>query len=134
MCPRSFVTLLLSVSLLWQPARAQGLAPEAAGPAPAAVQQKLASGRPDYTKGAVWWPHFINVYRRPYVAEVNLSESTRMERLLKDGNIYLSLEDAIALALENNLDISVERYLPLLADTDILRARAGGTLRTTGTG
>jgi outer membrane protein len=134
MCPRSFVTLLLSVSLLSQPARAQGLLPEAAGPAPAAVQQKLASGKPDYTKGAVWWPHFINVYRRPYVAEVNLSESTRMERLLKDGNIYLSLEDAIALALENNLDISVERYLPLLADTDILRARAGGTLRATGTG
>ena len=49
--------------------------------------------------------------------------------MLRDGNLYLSLDDAIALALENNLDIAYMRYQPLVADTDILRARAGFAVR-----
>ncbi len=88
--------------------------------------------RPDYTRGAIWWPNFTRVYKQPHIAEVNLTNSPRIDQLLRDGNLYLSIEDAIALALENNLDIAYMRYEPLIADTDILRARAGGTTRAAG--
>jgi outer membrane protein TolC len=49
--------------------------------------------------------------------------------LLRAGQLYLSLEDAIALALENNFDIELERFLPKIADTDLQRAHGGGLLR-----
>ena len=52
--------------------------------------------------------------KQPYVehpiAPVDLSNSPRIRQLLRSGNIYLSLSDAIALAIENNLDIQLERY------------------------
>ena len=118
----------------------QGASPAAGGSGTSAPQAaRTGSGspgpaRPDYSRGAVWWPNFTKVYKTPYVAEVNLANSDRLERLLKDGNLYLSLEDAIALALENNLDIAFMRYEPLIADTDILRARAGSGVRSAGAG
>jgi outer membrane protein len=68
-------------------------------------------------------------YHPPAVAQVDLSNSTRIEALLRAGNLYLSLSDAIALALENNLDIAIQRYGPLEARTDLQRAQAGGALR-----
>jgi outer membrane protein TolC len=92
-------------------------------PAPTRMSQ------PDYSKGAPLWPHFTKVYKVPYVAEVNMGNSNRLESLLRDGNLYLSLDDAIALALENNLDIAYMRYQSLVSDTDILRARAGFPIR-----
>src|SRR5437763_1359446 len=49
----------------------------------------------------------------------------RLDQLIKDGKLYLSLDDAIALALENNLDLAIARYNLDIADTDILRAKAG---------
>ncbi len=70
---------------------------------------------------------------RPYqfqeLPPVDLSNSGRLEQLLRGGNIYLSLQDAIALALENNLDIAVQRYGAINADASLLRAKAGGPLR-----
>jgi outer membrane protein len=60
---------------------------------------------------------------------VNFTDSPRLEKLLRAGRIYLSLQDAVALALENNLDIEFARYGMPLADTDVLRARAGQLLR-----
>jgi outer membrane protein TolC len=54
--------------------------------------------------------------------------SPRLADLLKDGKLYLSLDDAIMLALENNFDIAIARYNLDISDTDILRSRAGGTL------
>jgi outer membrane protein TolC len=54
---------------------------------------------------------------------------TRLERLIREGKLYLSLQDAIALALENNLDVEVERYNITLARTDLVRAAGGGSLR-----
>ncbi|MDQ2949116.1 MAG: TolC family protein [Acidobacteriota bacterium] len=71
--------------------------------------------------------------RRPYqrrnVPAIDLSNTNRLESLLRAGKIYLSLQDTIALALENNLDIALQRYNPLIAESDLLRARAGGLLR-----
>jgi len=60
---------------------------------------------------------------------VNLSNSSRLEALLRAGILYLSLQDTIALALENNLDIELQRYGAQIADAGILRAQAGGLLR-----
>jgi len=68
-------------------------------------------------------------YRRRQVAPVNLSNSSRLEALLRAGRLYLSLQDTIALALENNLDIELQRYGAQIAEASILRAKAGGLLR-----
>jgi outer membrane protein TolC len=68
-------------------------------------------------------------YRAKEVAPINLSNSNRLESLLRGGRLYLSLQDAIALALENNLDIEVQRYGLRLADMDLARAQAGGAIR-----
>jgi outer membrane protein len=71
--------------------------------------------------------------KSPYVehpvAPLDLSNSPRIRQLLRSGNIYLSLPDAIALAIENNLDIELERYSLPAADTELLRAKGGGVLR-----
>jgi outer membrane protein len=68
---------------------------------------------------------------RPYepkaVPPINTSNTGRIESLLRDGKLYLSLQDAIALALENNIDIEVERYLFPLAQADLLRAQSGAS-------
>jgi len=49
--------------------------------------------------------------------------------LIRDGKLYLSLKDAIRLALENNLDLAIARYNLPIANMDILRTRAGGIFR-----
>jgi len=72
---------------------------------------------------------FISPYRVPTVGPVNLSNSNRLEALLRAGKLYLSLQDTIALALENNLDIEMQRFGAQVSDASILRAKAGGLLR-----
>jgi outer membrane protein TolC len=59
----------------------------------------------------------------------DLNNSSRLEELIRAGNLYLSLQDAIALALENNLDIAIQRYGPQLAETAVELANAGGVAR-----
>ena len=68
-------------------------------------------------------------YRVGELPSTKFQNSDRLGALIKDGELYLSLQDAIALALENNLDIELERYAPRLADTDLWRAQAGSLLR-----
>jgi outer membrane protein TolC len=70
----------------------------------------------------------INMYRPTTIARADFNNSVRLQDLVKDGKIYLSLSDAIALALENNYDIAIARYYLDIADTDILRAKAGSPL------
>ena len=72
---------------------------------------------------------WIKPYLAPKVAPVNMQNSQRIFDLMRAGQLYLSLDDAIALALENNLDIELERFLPKISNTDLLRARGGGLLR-----
>jgi outer membrane protein len=75
----------------------------------------------------------IDWLKQPYVEHpitpVDLSNSPRIRPLLRSGNIYLSLSDAIALAIENNLDIQLERYSLPAADMELQRAKGGGVLR-----
>jgi outer membrane protein TolC len=74
-----------------------------------------------------WYAPVTHPYEPKQVAPVNLSNSKRLESLLRGGKLYLSLQDAIALALENNIDIEVERYLFPLAQADLLRAQSGNS-------
>ena len=68
-------------------------------------------------------------YVSPHVKQISLANSSRLDELIRAGRIYLSLQDAIALALENNLDIEISRYNMPIAQSDVLRAQAGGLLR-----
>jgi outer membrane protein TolC len=73
--------------------------------------------------------HLTHNYRPRQVAAISFEDSPRISRLMRAGHIYLSLRDAIALALENNLDIEVARLNPKLQDANLLRASAGALLR-----
>lgn len=82
----------------------------------------------DYAKPVPQLPNPIAPYRPRQVPAPELANSPRIDDLLHDGKLYLSLNDAIALALENNLDIAIARYNLNIADTDVLRSRAGATI------
>ena len=74
-------------------------------------------------------PHSRNPfdpYRPTPVPPINLTNSSRLQSLERDGKLYLSLRDAIALALENNLDLAYFRYNLPIAQADLLRTKAGG--------
>jgi outer membrane protein TolC len=75
------------------------------------------------------WRRSARPYEEHPIAPVDMSNSARIHQLLRSGNIYLSLTDAIALAIENNLDIELQRYTPPSADTEVQRAKGGGQLR-----
>src|ERR1700728_2921571 len=68
----------------------------------------------------------FKVYGSTSIPKASFTNSVRLNDLVRDGKIYLSLSDALALALENNYDIAIARYDLDIADTDILRAKAGG--------
>jgi hypothetical protein len=76
----------------------------------------------------------INAYRGANVAPPSMENSVRLNSLVRNGKIYLSLRDAINLALENNLDMVIARYNLPIAWTDIQRTRAGGQVRGVNTG
>jgi outer membrane protein TolC len=76
----------------------------------------------------------LNAYSPDYVPSPVLTNSPRIDRLVRDGKLYLSLKDAIDLALENNLDLAIARYNLPIANTDILRTQAGGFFRGVNTG
>jgi outer membrane protein len=83
-------------------------------------------------------PHWYSGIEQPYqsrvVPPVNVSNTSRIDALLRAGNLYLSLSDAIALALENNLDVEIERYEFSLAKADLLRAQSGASIQGIPTG
>jgi outer membrane protein TolC len=71
----------------------------------------------------------FSAYSPSRAPEPQLTNSPRLNQLIHDGKLYLSLKDAIQLALENNLDIAIARYNLPIADMDILRTQAGGVFR-----
>jgi outer membrane protein TolC len=81
----------------------------------------------NYAQPVSHFPNPIGPYTARRLAPPNLANTARIDQLMHDGKLYLSLNDAIALALENNLDIAIARYYLNIADTDILRARAGAS-------
>ncbi|HXJ14777.1 MAG TPA: TolC family protein [Candidatus Limnocylindrales bacterium] len=79
-----------------------------------------------YTKSPDLWPNITAPYKTWYVNPGALSNSPRLEQLIQAGKLNLTLQDAIALALENSMDIVVQRYNPWMADASILKTKAGG--------
>src|SRR2546423_6996429 len=76
----------------------------------------------------------LSAYAPSSAPEPQLTNSPELTQLIRDGKLYLSLKDAIRLALENNLDIAIARYNLPIADMDILRTKAGGVFRGVNTG
>jgi outer membrane protein TolC len=76
----------------------------------------------------------LSPYMAERVPEPVLTNSPRLDQLIRDGKLYLSLKDALDLALENNLDLAIARYNLPIADTDLLRTKAGGSFRGVNTG
>ncbi len=109
------------------PIFAQEAAPAQTHPAAqGGVPISLGVSKFDYSRAPSAFPDFVNPYRTQVVAPGVLTNSPRLEQLIRDGKLPLSLQDAIALALENSMDIVVQRYTPWMADASLLKARAGG--------
>jgi outer membrane protein len=94
----------------------------------------MAQSFANYAKPAAHFPNPIGPYMARQVPEPNFGNTPRLQNLLNDGKLMLSLSDAIALALENNLDLAIARYNLNIADTDVLRAKAGLEIRGVATG
>jgi outer membrane protein TolC len=130
------LTLTATMPAGWsQQAGAGASAPDKAAsdlpvaPTPALTQPfPLRPSNRDFSKPfGSWLRNPVNVYRPTTIGKASFVNSVRLADLVKDGKIYLSLSDAIALAIENNYDIAIARYDLDIADTDILRTKTGAT-------
>jgi outer membrane protein len=81
------------------------------------------------TGGLGWLTH---PYQPRYIPPIRLTNSPRMDSLIRAGSLYLTAPDVVALAIENNIDVEVQRYGPLLAKEVLRRAQGGGALRSVG--
>jgi outer membrane protein TolC len=95
-------------------------------PAQGTTPISLGVSKFDYTHGPKAFPSVFRPYQMQYVEPGELTNSPRLGQLIHDGKLNLSLQDSIALALENSMDIVVQRYNPWLADASILKTHAGG--------
>jgi outer membrane protein len=130
---RRFTVLLITAITLLACAQLSPLSyaqdvPAAPTPQTAPVTLQPTVHLQDYSKPRAAFPHFLRPYRAQEVAEPNLGNSARIDSLMRNGKIYLSIDDAVALALENNLDIDIARYNLNIADTDYLRAKSGANI------
>jgi outer membrane protein len=109
-----------------------GHVPPPDAPAPQLTHAADTNARPQREDAHGLQPRFLGFlgpYRRPQVPALFDGSTARLAPLIRDGKLYLSLQDAIALAIENNLDVEAERYNLVLAKTDQVRAAGGGSLR-----
>jgi len=133
---------LLSSMLVSAPAQTAAPAPQTTTPAvpattaPATTTNRQVQGHiqtpPQLAMPHTWEP--FGAYRSSTVPEPQLTNSPRLDQLIREGKLYISLTDAISLAIENNLDVAIARYNLPIADTDILRTKAGGSFRGVNTG
>jgi outer membrane protein TolC len=105
-----------------EPASSQTPKPVAQGGVPIS----LGVSKYSFTHSPGIFPNILKPYESQFVNPGALANSPRLEQLITNGKMNLSLQDAIALALENSMDIVVQRYNPWMADTGVLKARAGG--------
>ncbi len=101
-------------------------------PAPQIIATMNNRTRPERDEVHAITPNFLGFlgpFKRPVVPPLFDGSETRLQSLIRDGKLYLTLQDALALALENNLDVEAERYDLVLARTDEVRAKGGGNLR-----
>src|SRR5215472_15003245 len=127
---RSLLAALLAGILAGAPAspvlaQQPDQAPQAETTSQGARPFSLGLSQYHYTQSPSPWPNITAPFRTQYVNPGTLSNSPRLEQLIQDGKMNLSLQDAIALALENSMDIVVQRYNPWMADASILKTKAG---------
>ena len=128
------VVLMSSVSSM---VCAQQATPATSGQtAPAAPQpaRPQAVHLVDYSQSRSAFPHLLTPYMPRELAQPTFGNSPRIDSLMRDGKIYLSIDDAIALALENNLDLELARYNLNIAEADLLRAKSGANILGVNTG
>lgn len=82
----------------------------------------------NYGKPQSPFPNPIAPYTTHHVSAPNFKNTPRINQIMREGKIYLSMDDAVALALENNLDVAIARYTLNIADTDVLRAKSGASI------
>jgi outer membrane protein TolC len=109
------------------PEVAAGTAPPPSVPIPVS----LGLSKHSYEHGPRAFPTLLAPYRPININEPDLVNSPRIDQLIHDGKLRITLQDAVELSLENSLDIAVQRYYPWIADTDILKAKAGSQGRGT---
>jgi outer membrane protein len=131
--PAAVIFLILAISplaLRAQDAPAAPAAPEPSASQPTAPQatRTLPFHLEDYSKPRSAFPYILRPYTPRQVDQPNVGNSPRIDTLMRDGKIYLSIDDAVALTLENNLDIDIARYNLNIADTDFLRAKSGANI------
>ena len=140
---RTFAALVLAFAIVVGPvvpvsAQGQQAAQPPAQPAqqppspPAPLQGSLGSlhlSAHDFSKPPRAFPSLWKPYRPIHLERGDLENSPRIEQMVHDGKLELSLQDAVALSLENNMDIIVQRYNDWISETDILRAKGGGISR-----
>jgi outer membrane protein len=117
------VFILLFASFLSAQSVTSAPAPQATA-SPSAQQIQIE----DYSKPRFAFPRILQPYQAQEVAQPRLGNSPRIDALMHDGKIYLSIDDAVALTLENNLDLDIARYNLNIADTDYLRAKSGANI------
>lgn len=110
---------------------------------PAAPSQATSSAQPaapqyvhrkDYSQPQSPFPNVLRSYSAQELPQTNFANSPRIDSLMRDGKIYLSIDDAVALALENNLDLEIARYNLNIAGADLLRAKSGANILGVNTG
>lgn len=106
------------------PAPAAQPAPDASSIAPVA---SLGLSKHDFTRSPSAFPNILKPYESIHVERPVLTNSPRLDQLIHDGKLEISLQDAVELALENSLDIAVQRYYPWMADAGVLNANSGSS-------
>ena len=128
----SFAAVLLVAATVpagWaQTAPAEPSAPSAQMPAQRAMSSTQPFDVEEYARPKSQFPNLLAPYTPTHVAPPKLSNTPRIDQLMHDGKLYVSMNDAVALALENNLDIAIARYNLNISDTDVWRAKAGSTM------
>ncbi len=120
-----FLTVIMSPAVWAQDASSMPSAPSAQKAAPSVSQPFDVR---EYAKPRSYFPDPIGPYTPRHVEPPNLANTPRIDQLMHDGKLYISMDDAVALALENNLDIAIARYNLNIADTDVWRAKAGASI------
>jgi outer membrane protein len=125
--PAAVIFLVLASSPLALQAQ-DAPAPPAPQPSASQPTRTLPFHLEDYSRPRSAFPYILQPYTPRQVDQPNVGNSPRIDTLMRDGKIYLSIDDAVALTLENNLDIDIARYNLNIADTDFLRAKSGANI------
>jgi outer membrane protein TolC len=120
--------LIATCALAQQPSPPPSIAPAPQSAPPSPVHLR------DYSQPRSAFPKFLQPYTPRQLELSNLGNSPRIDTLMRDGKIYLSIDDAVALALENNLDLEIARYNMNIAEADLLRAKSGASILGINTG